>query len=318
MKNHFRGASFGSHHTLASHKLEALNGFYEACGYKTESAGGAVWFSAGAFSMMSTPSVVIPNLEAQAVRQILSRTGKWAAVYRSEEPGELTVPLYTIRDKNYDLAHLQRQFRQQVRSASLTLQARECSWEEWQHEGLRCDFETLRRRGNASPKSFELLTPEGRERIASKAVLVPSLKIHACFEKKGMVAYLVHLEIGDVSEGLLAHRCDASHESPSRFASHLLYFTFAKAALAMPDITAVSVGRQSVPANEPLARFKRHAGFDVEPCHLRVRLHPLLAPILENQLAATLFRKIRVALSKKIPALTNLEVLELAALRSRG
>jgi hypothetical protein len=300
---------------LTEFPLEALRAFYQAWGHRAVLAGGAVWFDGGAFSMMSIPTVLVPDLEEKAVRRILSQTAKWAAVYRVENPGEKTVPLFTLRDKTYDFGHLQRQFRQQVRVASSMIEARECSWEEWRAGGLPCDRDTLRRHGKYTETSHPLLTAEGRERIAAAAAEVPGLRIHACFGANGIAAYLIHLRLGDTCEGLLAHRCDAHADSPARFASHLLYFSFAKAAMATLEISAVCVGRQSVPANESLARFKRHAGFVAEPCHLRIRLHPVLAPFLENRVASAFLRRSRVGFSRKIPKLMNLEVLESAALR---
>jgi hypothetical protein len=115
----------------------------------------------------------------------------------------------------------------------------------------------------------------------------------------------------------LANRVDSISGAADRHASHLLYFSFAQSALARADVHAACVGRQSIPANEPLARFKRHAGFQPEPCHLRIRLHPLLAPLLENPAALAFVRRVRLALSKKIPPLANLEVIERAGLRAR-
>ena len=118
-------------------------------------------------------------------------------------------------------------------------------------------------------------------------------------------------------EGLLAHRVDSEIDSPTRHSSHLLYFSFARAAISDPEIQAVCVGRQSLPAKESLTRFKLHAGFLPEPCHLRFRLHPMLAPFLENGFSAALLKRVRVGLSGKIPALANLEVMEQAGLCGR-
>lgn len=295
--------------------LGPLRAFYEAWGHRATVAGGAVWFDGGAFSMMSVPTVLVPDIGTSAVRQILSRTGKVAAVYRVSQPGETTVPLFTLRDKSYELGHLQRQFRQQVRAASSVLCARECSWEEWQVAARRCDRDTLARHGDAVSDAHPLLSAEGRSRIAAAAAAVPGLRIHACFSGDEIAAYLVHLTLGETCEGLFANRRDAPGGSPARCASHLLFFTFARSAMARREIAAVCVGRQSVPGNEPLAQFKTHAGFMPEPCHLRIRLHPVLAPFLENRAASAFLRVIRTRLGDRIPTLRNLEVLERSALR---
>lgn len=267
--------------------------------------------------MMSLPTTLVPDIKTSAVRRILTRAGKAAAVYRVSERGETGVPLFTLRDKSYGPGNLQRQFRQQVRAAASTLEARECAWGDWEVAALRCDRDTLSRHGRTPRAAHPLLSPQGRARVAVAAAAVPGLRVHACFRGGEIVAYLVHLTLGEICEGLLAQRCDAPADSPGRHASHLLYFSFARSAMARPEISAVCVGRQSVPPNGPLARFKRHAGFVPEPCHLRIRLHPFLAPLLENRAACALLRMIRNGFAGKFPALTNLEVLERSALRGR-
>ncbi|MBU3666506.1 MAG: hypothetical protein FGM15_11615 [Chthoniobacterales bacterium] len=162
-----------------------------------------------------------------------------------------------------------------------------------------------------------LLSAETRSRIAAAARIVPGLRIHACFSGDEIAAYLVHLTFGGMCEGLLAHRVDSSSGSPLRHASHVLYFSFAQSAMARPDVQAVCVGRQSLPEKQALAQFKRHAGFQTEPCHLRIRLHPVFAPFLENPAAASLLRIVRSNLSGAVPALANLEVIERAGQKSQ-
>lgn len=298
--------------------LDALRQFYGAWGHRVVIEGGALWFDGGSLSMMSIPTMLVPAVDTRAVRRLLWHTGKVAAVYRTIEPGATRVPIYMLRDKSYDLGHLQRQFRQKVLAAAPALQVRECSWEEWRGAASKCDRDTLLRHRRAAPVSHPLLLSAGRERIALAAAAVPGLRVHACFYGDEIVAYLAHLTVGDTCEGLLAHRCAFDGASPARFASHLLYFSFAKAALARPGISSVCVGRQSVPANESLARFKRHAGFAEEACHLRIRLHPLVAPLVENRAAAAMLRKIRSRFASTKPVLNNLEVLERSALRGQG
>lgn len=302
----------------SSANFAELGEFYKAWGHRTVVEGDALWFDGGSFSMMSIPTTHVPRVETSAVRRLLARTGKAAAVYRVSEQGETSVALFMLRDKSYDLDHLQRQFRQKVLAAAPALQVRECSWEEWRIAASRCDRDTLTRHRRAVPVSHPLLLSAGRERIARVAALVPGLRIHACFYGDEIVAYLAHLTFGDICEGLLAHRWEFDRASPARFASHLLYFSFAKTALARPEISSVCVGRQSVPANESLARFKRQAGFLDEPCHLRIRLHPRVAPLVENRAAAAILRKIRSSFAGRIPVLNNLEVLERSAFHGQG
>jgi hypothetical protein len=290
--------------------LDALAEFYAAWGHRTLVRGGAVWFDGGAFSMMSLPTTLIPSVTDTEVRGILSRTGKLAAVYRVAGPSDVTVPVFMLRDKNYGAANLQRQFRQHVDRASSGMEARECTWEEWEAAALRCDRDTLTRHGSPPEALQRVLSVESRRQIAAVAQGIPGLRIHACFRGDEIAAYLVHLTFGGVCEGLLAKRVEALHDSVLRCASHLLYFAFAQSAMARPDVEVVCVGRGSVPAQDSLSQFKRHAGFQSESCHLRIRLHPVVAPFLENRAASGLMRFIRSGLSGKVPVLSSLEVLE--------
>ena len=128
--------------------------------------------------MMSNPSLLVPNFEGKGVRRIFSQAGKLAAVYRMDQPGKTTVPLFTLRDKTYNLGHLQRQFPQQVRSAPSMMEVRECSWEEWRFGALHCDSDSLRRHGRQDARRHPLLTPEGSERIAAATALARALSVH--------------------------------------------------------------------------------------------------------------------------------------------
>ncbi len=105
------GGRFLPHSTLS-----ALADFYSACGHRARVAGGCVWFDGGAFSMMSIPTALVPEIPDREVRKILLRSGKLAAVYRVPKPEGTTVPVFWLRDKNHGPANLQRQFRQQVLS----------------------------------------------------------------------------------------------------------------------------------------------------------------------------------------------------------
>lgn len=300
--------------SISHSMLEALAGFYSAWGRRTMLQGGVPWFDCGAFSTMSVLTTVPTGIADREVRGILSRTRKLAAVYRVAAGAGLEVPMFMLRDKQYSAANLQRQFRQHVERASSFLEARECSWEEWENRAINCDRQTLARQGGSPQPGHGLLCPAVRRRIVEAARAVPRLRIHACFHGEEIVAYLIHIAFGEMCEGLLAHRVDSEIDSPTRHASHLLYFSFARAAISDSDVQAVCVGRQSLPAKESLTRFKRHAGFLPEPCHLRFRLHPVLAPFLENGFSAALLKRVRLGLSGKIPALANLEVMEQAGL----
>ena len=303
--------------SLSPEVLVDLCDFYKAIGSHAIAAGGVVWFVAGSFSLCTTPTMLLPDLSDKEVRALLWRTKKLAAIYGVSQDEGTTVPMYVLWDKSYDLKNLQRQFRQHVVRAQKVLEARESTWKEWEIAAVRCDEETLLRRGMDSKVRHPLLSPEGRSKVVRIAERIPGLRIQACFYGDEIVAYLVHLTMGSVCEGLMIHRRDDRVEDYCRDASHLVYYTFAKAAMARPEIQTVCVGRQSVPAKDALAGFKRHAGFEEVPYPLRFRLNSFMAPVFETRLGARILRAVRETFGRKVPALGNLEVMERASIRSR-
>lgn len=301
--------------TPSAATLQRLGAFYWAWGHPAHVAGGTLWMPAGLFSLVATPTVLVPEIDDGAVRALLRQTRRLAAVYGGSRSEGTTVPLFNLRDKSYDQKNLQRQFRQHVIKASQTLETRACTWEEWVTAALTCDRETLVRRGQPATTVAPLLREAGRRAVADLAATIPDLQIQACFLGPEIVAYLVHLTLGSVCEGLMIHRRDARAEPRAQHASHLVYFAFARAAMARPEVQLVCVGRGSVPPNTALASFKRHAGFREEPYHLRFRLHPWMAPALESRLGARLVSGLRHNPIWRPPVLANLEVIERASLR---
>lgn len=295
---------------------EALKEFYRLWGHQAEVQGGCVWFDGGTFSLMSIPTTLTSQSSVAEVRSLLRRTGKLAAVYRVPSPCRITLPVYFLRDKNYDLAALSRQFRQKVRSAATRMEVRQVEWSAWEHSALPCDRDTLLRHGNRRRTSHPLLDPKHRARVAEAARATPGLALHACYCGQTIVAYLIHLSMEPICEGLFLHRIDSLSEPEARFASHLLYYQFAHEMIRRSEVGGICVGRQSIPANPSLGRFKRQAGFSEEPCHLSIKAHPLLAPLVENSITACLLAGLRHRGVRFLPILSNLEVLEKASAKS--
>lgn len=299
---------------LPPRTLFALREFYEAWGHRAVVSGESVWFDGGSFSMMSIPTLVIPKVRRTDVDQLLLKTGKLASVYGVENTDGMSVPLYVLTDKNYGWNHLQRQYRQQVKKASLHMTARPCTWIEWEQSASRCDSNTLSRRGKKTRANHPLLNAKGRSKISEIAQSIPELGLYGCFCGREIVAYIAYLKVGSICEGIFAHRCN-DDEASSRYAAHLLFFEFARFAIGCESTELVCVGRQSVPANKSLERFKLHAGFEAVPYFLRMQMHPYVTPFLQNRLSEFLLYSIRKVLSPRFSSFSNLEVLERACCR---
>ncbi len=174
--------------SLSPEVLVDLCDFYKAIGSHAIAAGGVVWFVAGSFSLCTTPTMLLPDLNDKEVRALLWRTKKLAAIYGVSQDEGTTVPMYVLWDKSYDLKNLQRQFRQHVVRAQKVLEARESTWKEWEIAAVRCDEETLLRRGMDSKARHPLLSPEGRSKVVRIAERIPGLRIQACFYGDEIVA----------------------------------------------------------------------------------------------------------------------------------
>ncbi len=286
--------------------IDALPALYAGMGYDVVVCQGTVWRSAGALALAAEPSGAIPRSDEADIRAMLRETRRLAAIFCTAHPTGKTVAHFAVAADQ--TATVQRQFAQHVKRAARQGEVRRLKWHEWHVKALACDRASLGRHGTVNASCLD---EEPRRLLAEAAERDPSLVLHGYVTHEGVIAAYLLCRIEDgVCQGLFMHWDDALADFRP---THLLYHEARSALLALPGVDMLRIGRQSIPENDGLDRFKRHAGFAATPCHVGVLVHPFVAPLLERRTTAWLLGLIRRALAPRFPGLAGLEVLECAA-----
>lgn len=286
--------------------LSGLARFFQATGRPAEMKGGALWVAETRLSLMAVPGTRAIRPTLPEVHSVLRRTGRIAALYAAAAPTGVEVDQFVLRDRNYSLESLQRQFRQQTRAALRECRVRPMNWAELGHLGLAANRDNLARQG----RSNLLLTTPGRwAEVCDVAATVPGLEVMGCFTHAGdLAAYMITWTHERWCFGLQhcwvnAHR--ALHPN------HALYVVTATERMQRGDIDVFTVGRQTIPRMDRVDTFKDHAGFQRERRPLGVVLHPWWRPFLLNPMVVRLLGGCR-RLERAPVTLRNVEVLEAA------
>ena len=192
--------------------------------------------------------------------------------------------LWAQRDRSYGMRSLQRQFRQHVERASATQTAREIDFDDLNRLGLACNRETLRRQHREDPyfsneKRWRRLCDAGRRS--------PGAGVFATFAGSELTAYMVYFIVDDTCYGLFSKSLTRARQAG---ANHLLYFQYTQTMIRRPGMTGVTAGLQTMPPMAAVDRFKRHAGYTLEPHHTAVFLRSWFRVLLQSALASVLLR----------------------------
>jgi hypothetical protein len=265
----------------------------------------ALWCPAGAFSIYSAPSSLTVAIDRSEMESALLATRRLLAIAPVPRETGLAGKAFILRDKAYGLQSLQRQFRQQVKSSARHCEVEPIDWRSLSSAGLPVN-RALRLRDRHSSLAME----NTWHRFCEAAADIRGLEAWGVFTAGELIAYIVILEWNGFCHGLYMNWSGAR---PEWHPTHLLYYETARAIMARPSVQAFSTGRQTIPANPGLDRFKAHAGFAPETVHLAVVAHPRWRRFLE-----TIPRLSPIPLRNRFPALRNLEALEAAALVRRA
>ena len=241
--------------------------FLEGMGEKTWHGAGGVWAAGGMFSLYAEPTAAGVEVGRGEMERLLRASGRLVALAVVPRPTGREVATYWLRDREYGMHSLQRQFRQQVRRAAERCEVRRVTWEELGARSAAI-HEGLARRGR---DGMGLRDPARRERFWRAAAAVPGFEAWGVFSDGDLVAYLTVLCWRGCAYGMHMHWGGMHGEKRP---THLLYYETARAMMADPAVAAFTTGRQTVPACAELDRFKRHAGFIVEMKPLAVVMHP--------------------------------------------
>ncbi len=288
--------------------LEDLAGFYRKTGRVALLVGGGLWVGETHLSTMTQPGAIPVNPSAKELRGLLWRMRRMAAVFACDWDTGMVAYAHVLRDRQYGMHSLQRQFRQQTRLALDACCVRPMRWDELAKSGLAVNRDTQERRGTNRPLYTD---PLQWSRFCSAANETPGLEVSGCFTLAGdLAAYMTTWIHDKICHGLqLAWSSTHRHLHPT----HALYFETARERISRSSIEAFMLGRQALPAMERVDQFKRHAGFLPEPRRIAVILHPLLHSCLLHPASLHLLRKLRQRLNLRSSPLHNLDVIEAAS-----
>lgn len=281
---------------------------FEAQGHKTYSTKGVLWIDAGRLSVISVPSTTPVTATKEEVDQLLRKSRRVMAIFPTSFATGIPSGTFWVRDREYGMHSLQRQFRQQMQRAAKDCSVRPLDWDTLCSKARNCTIGSLQRRG---PTSNPIVTESGWKRFCEVSARVSGLEAWGCFHGEELLAYLIAHSAGGVCEALTMHRSEAA----STFrAAHLLFHEFTRSKMRCPEITAVTMGREWFPPNPELSRFKKHAGYQSEEIRIAVALNPAARLPLGNVFTRKALRLLRTVTRNYSARFDSLESLEAAAI----
>lgn len=244
-----------------------LEAYARAAGHPARTQLGVVWIDVGRFTTLAYPSMRALTLSKRELQAVLRRTGRWAILANTTFPTGHEASVFVVRDKAYGLHSLQQQFRRHVQRHADRCEVRPLGWAELAVHGWQVNRNALARIGY---RSSVLVDPVRWAALCGEAERC-GFEAWGCWCAGQLAAYITVLTTGGVAEGYLMNWDDRHRELRPACA---LYHGFTRALISRPEVTAVTVGRQALPAHPGVDRFKVHAGYREEKVPLAVVLHP--------------------------------------------
>lgn len=280
--------------------------YFRAAGHAVHERDGVCWVEIGKLSVIAVPATQPIDVSPAAVDDVLRATGRLAATYVSAAGQGVPAAAWWVRDANYGLESVQRQFRQNLRRGQDHVTVRRLEGDELRRLGLAVHCETIAARQGPAPPTTR---PDGWNRFCD--VLADDERFDAvgCFVDGILAAYIVSLTTDGQCLGLVAY-CAPRFEAARP--AHWLYHRFAAEMIRRPGVRGVTVGRQLIPARPSLDSFKRHAGYVPEPIFVAAVLHPRWRVGLELAPVRGLLRRAGRVLGRRAGPLENVTLLDAA------
>lgn len=279
--------------------------FYRAWGYRTWSRLGTLWIASGRFSVISVPCSHPVAATRTAVEEFLRETGRIAAQFPSARSTGVERNSYWVRDRTYDLASLQRQFRQHVLHARARCAVRPVEWRELATLGDGVLRDALARQPGAAPMSAEAWAE-----CCRVAGGIPHLTATGCYVDRELASFLISWVSDRRCSVLMYYRSPRFDEVRP---SHTLIADFTRTAIRRDDVDAVTLGRDLVPAQGAVGDFKRHAGYRPEPIPVAAVVDPRWRYLLTHRWARGALHGLRRLAGRHAGPLENVELLDVAA-----
>jgi len=289
-----------------------LGAFFRALGHAVHERDGVCWVEVGRLSLMAVPATEAVAVAPGAVDTVLRDTGRVAATFVVADGTGVPAVAWWVRDPQYGLAAVQRQFRQNLRRGRDTVTVRRLEWREFRGLAFEVHCRAAVARGGPAPPTT---TPAGWNRLCDLLAGDAGFEATGCLVDGSLAGVIVSLTTAGLCAGMMAD-CDP------RFATvrpaHWLYHRFAAEMIRRPGIHGVTVGRQGIPPRPTLDAFKRHAGYVPEPIRLAAVLHPQWRPVLEPAATRGLLRWTAGLLGSRAGALANVSLLDAAVATRRS
>jgi hypothetical protein len=290
------------HHAEPEHPLAP---FYRAWGYRTWSRLGSLWIDAGRFSVISVPCSRRVTATRGEVERFVRDAGRIAAQFPTTADTGVLRNSYWVRDRGYGPASLKRQFRRHVAVHHDRCEVRPIEWQELATRGLPIFRDACARQGCPGPA-----TSRAWEECCRVASRIPGLTAAACTVGGEPAAFLVAWVFERTCFVLMYHRSTRFDEFRP---SHKLIAGFTRQTIGRPDVDAVTLGRDLVPAQGAVGAFKRHAGFRPEPISVAAVLDPRWRALLTHSCTRGILGSLNGLTGHRIDALGNVELLDVAA-----
>jgi hypothetical protein len=240
---------------------------------------GALWYSAGRFSLVTFPNNRKVSCTKRDVQRLLVDCGRLAAIFCPESGSGPTVKEYWLHAKDYGPGRLQEQFRRHVRRHAAGFVTRDMRWDEMATAAHAIHVDTAARRREGMPA----LTDRRRwGSVCDAAARIPGLVAHGCLSGDTLAAYVVSWHDRDTCHGVMINRDSAFDR---RRAANVLLYAFSHDRIARSDTASINLGRSWYPPKPSLDSFKRHAGYEEREAVVAVVLHPRVEPLLRSPLA---------------------------------
>jgi hypothetical protein len=264
--------------------VSLLREFYERAGFRVARTANADWYVPGKRVYRSLPVGHALAPAADEIVELTHHSGILGIEFVNASGVGVQSGLWTLRDSSYDWHSLQRQFRQHALRALSCESVHEIGFDDLFRLGMSANLDTLRRQ-KRQDRHFSDPVLWGRLCDAGKHT--KGAGVFAIMRSDGLNAYLVYFIVGDTCHGLFSKSRNHTRNTGS---NHALYFMYSRTMIRRTEISMVTTGPQAIPPNVLIDRFKRHAGYQLEPYHFAVLLRPRVSTLLLSAPAGVLIR----------------------------
>ena len=283
-----------------------LQRFQRSLGSLAITRHGALWYSAGRFSLVTLPNNQRVAATKRDIQELLVDCRTLVAVFCPATGSGTPVPEYWLHAKDYGPDLLQHQFRAHVRKHAPQFVTRGLTWDEMAAGASELHADTARRRRVSMPA---FTAPRLWARACETAAGTPGLMAYGCLAGSSVAAYVIAWRERDICHGVLINR---NSRFDSMRASNVLLHSFSRDQIARADTSAINLGRSWYPPQPSLNSFKRHAGYEERDATVAVVLHPWLEGMLRSSWTHRCLRSIGALTGGRFSLASDLLLFEAA------